>query len=158
MKQFLVIVSLINAILAHTSDEVNLSEIHSMTDNNYVKLLNENEANLVYFYAEGSKNCKKMNEEIKKVYDYVQERKLNVLISRVDVTKEENVAVDFGVERIPILKFVRYKYKIKNDYELIQDLELDNLLDKDKILKGTSYINPNHKNNDLPSKGAIGLF
>jgi len=48
--------------------------------------------------------------------------------------------------------------KIRNDYELMQDLEIENLLDKDKILKGTGYISSNYGNKMPPSKGAIGLF
>jgi 5'-3' exonuclease len=48
--------------------------------------------------------------------------------------------------------------KIKNDYEMITDLEITNLIDKDRILKGTKYLTVAGKNNDAPSKGAIGLF
>lgn len=50
--------------------------------------------------------------------------------------------------------------KIKTDYDLMQNLEIENLLDKDKILKGTEFVTANFKNNNTmpPSKGAIGLF
>ncbi len=49
--------------------------------------------------------------------------------------------------------------KIRNDYDLMQNLEIENLLDKDKILKGTQFITADYnKNNMPPSKGAIGLF
>jgi thioredoxin-like negative regulator of GroEL len=103
--------------------ETNTTEIIEMTDKNYVKILNENEAVLVYFYSEDSVKCKKMNEEMKKLNKYIQESKLDVILSKVDVAKEENVAVDMGVEKIPKLKFIRYKFKIKNNYEGKSDFE-----------------------------------
>jgi len=64
-----------------------------------------------------------MNEEMKKLNKYIQESKLDVILSKVDVAKEENVAVDMGVEKIPKLKFIRYKFKIKNNYEGKSDFE-----------------------------------
>jgi hypothetical protein len=49
--------------------------------------------------------------------------------------------------------------KIRNDYELMQNLEIENLLDKDKILKGTNFVTADYNKNTMPpSKGAIGLF
>ena len=93
-----------------------LEGIFEMTDKNYLEILNQNDAMLIYFFAEGSKKCKEMNQEIKKLHDYIKAEKLDVLLAKVDVSKEENVAVEFGVESIPKLRFVRYKYKIKNDY------------------------------------------
>jgi thiol-disulfide isomerase/thioredoxin len=92
-------------------------KIEEMTDKNYIKIFKENEAVLVYFYAEDSKRCKEMNEEIAKLHEHINENNLEVKLVKVDVTKEDNVAVEFGVESIPKLKFIRFRYKIKNEYE-----------------------------------------
>ncbi len=123
MKQFFLLIFLIKFSYVYLQAETNTTEIIEMTDKNYVKILNENEAVLVYFYSEDSVKCKKMNEEMKKLNKYIQESKLDVILSKVDVAKEENVAVDMGVEKIPKLKFIRYKFKIKNNYEGKSDFE-----------------------------------
>jgi thioredoxin-like negative regulator of GroEL len=117
MKQFFLLIFLIKLSYVFSQAETNSTDIIEMTDKNYVRILNENEAVLVYFYSEESVKCKKMNEEIKKLNKYIQESKLDVILTKVDVAKEENVPVEMGVEEIPKLKFIRYKFKIKNDYE-----------------------------------------
>ncbi len=117
MKQFFLLIFLIKLSYVFSQAETNSTDIIEMTDKNYVRILNENEALLVYFYSEESVKCKKMNEEIKKLNKYIQESKLDVILTKVDVAKEENVPVEMGVEEIPKLKFIRYKFKIKNDYE-----------------------------------------
>jgi len=117
MKQFFLLIFLIKLSYVFSQAETNSTDIIEMTDKNYVRILNENEAVLVYFYSEESVKCKKMNEEIKTLNKYIQESKLDVILTKVDVAKEENVPVEMGVEEIPKLKFIRYKFKIKNDYE-----------------------------------------
>lgn len=113
MKQFFLLILFLNLKFILLQEE----DIVEMTDQNYVKILNENEAVIVYFYSKDSVKCKLMNEEMKKLNKYIRDSKLEVVLTKVDVTKEENVAVEMGVEKIPKVKFIRYKYKIKNDYE-----------------------------------------
>ena len=100
-----------------------LDGITEMTNKNYLKILNDSEILLVYFYEEDSKKCKEMNEEINKLNLYINESKLDIKLVKVDVSKDEQVAIDFSVESIPKLKFVRYKYKIKNDYDGKKNIE-----------------------------------
>ena len=124
---FLLIISLFSILCVH-NDELSDSpsienDILVLTDNTFEKVITKYENVFVTFYAPWCGHCKNLLLELEKVAKILSQE--NIIIAKVDATKEKNLSNKYKIASYPTIKFfkentsVRYKGK-RTENDLIE--------------------------------------
>ena len=105
----LLLISFSSIISVHDNDIIDSfpieNDIMFLTDNTFEKAIEKYENVFVIFYAPWCGHCQKLLPELEKVAEILS--KENIIVAKVDATKEKNLSNKYKIVSYPTLKFFK---------------------------------------------------